>query len=1053
MAARFYLYCMKLLLRLLKITGLSLVGIMFLLFLIPVLFPGTVAEKVKNWANTSLRGELNFSKVRLSFFNHFPSLTVTLYNFSLKGSVPFQGQPLVAAEEIALGINIKQLLLNKRINIDKIFISDAYMNVQVDEKGAANYNVYENNQPTGTSDTAASNTALRLEKIIVENSHLVYNDRSVDILINAKGFNYTGSGDLSKAIFDLDSHANIDSLDFFLGKDPYLLHKKINADLVTKINTHSLSFIFQKNELLVNRLPVQFNGRLDFLKNGYDINFTLNASKSQLADFITALPPQYLGWQQQTTIKGTTDLLLTLKGKYIAADNIMPNLAFNMKIRDGYIRYRDAPLPASNLFLNLDTQMPAMRTDSLQVKVDSLFFNIDKDYLSAVITTKGVEQPFIKAAIAARLDLEQLDKALGLQNITLRGKTDTRFSADGLYATGPNPASLRHENIVLGIPTFNLQSTLTNGYFKYDSLPLAVKDINFTVNSSCADNDYRHAGISISGLSAAAMNNFIKGNLRIGSIAGKDVDARLQANLNLGDIGKIYPLEGLALAGLLQCTLNAKGIYDAAKKTFPTTVADIHLQDGSIKTSYYPQPVTAIQLVAKASDPNGSLKALQLHIEPASFNFEGKPFRVKADLQNFEDIAYNINANGELDLAKIYKVFSQKGLDVSGFIKADLSLQGRQSDALNKRYNRLHNEGSLQVKDLQTSTEYFPQPFLIKEGLFNFKQDKIWFKKFLAAYGQSDFRMGGYLQNAVDYALSNHAVLAGNFTVSANYINADEFMAFAPVKKDSGTAILSTVANTAPAKASGVIIVPAGLDLSLTATAKKLSCNGLMLDNAKGHLSIQQGRLVLQQTGFTLAGCEVLMDATYASTSPEKAVFDYTLQANNFDIKRAYNEIKLFHDMATAAGKAQGIVSLDYHLKGVLDENMRPVYPSLEGAGVVNVKNVKVYGMKLFSTVSRKTGKDSINNPSLANVAIKSSIKNNVITIERFKFKVAGFRPRIEGQTSFDGKLNIKMRLGLPPLGIVGIPMRITGTQENPKVKLGKGDQEDIPETEYKEEQ
>ena len=37
-----------------------------------------------------------------------------------------------------------------------------------------------------------------------------------------------------------------------------------------------------------------------------------------------------------------------------------------------------------------------------------------------------------------------------------------------------------------------------------------------------------------------------------------------------------------------------------------------------------------------------------------------------------------------------------------------------------------------------------------------------------------------------------------------------------------------------------------------------------------------------------------------------------------------------------------------------------------------------------------------------------------------------------------DGKLNIKMRLGLPPLGIIGIPLTVTGTKDNPKVKVGK---------------
>jgi AsmA protein len=1037
----------RLIIKVLKITGISVGSILLLLFLTPILFPGTVAEKIKSWTNNSLDGELNFSKVRLSFFKHFPSLTVTLYDFSLSGSAPFKNEPLVTANEIALGINIKNLVFDKRVNIDKIFISDAYINVQVNEKGEANYNVYINdNKKAASNNTDTTGTALRLEKIIVENSQLIYNDQSVQLRLNAKGFNYTGSGDLSNAIFDLSSHARIDSLDFFFGAAPYLLHKKFDADLITKINTNSLSFFFEKNKLVINRLPVEFTGKLDFLKNGYDIDFTVSSVKSELIDFITALPPQYINWQQQTKIKGSTDLLLTLKGKYIASTNTMPDLALNMKIRDGYIKYKDAPLPVSNLFLNLDTKMPSLNTDSLLVKVDSIFFNIDKDYLSAVITTKGIQQPFVTASLITQMDLEKLDKAFGLPNIALKGKVDLQLTANGTYATGPNPNSLRHENIILSIPSFNLKSVVKDGYLKYDSLPQAVSNINFNLNSACPDKNYQHTNLHITGLSATALNNFIKGHASISSLQDKDVDASLQANIDLSDIKKLYPAEGLELAGLLKFNINAKGKYDEIKKTFPSTTTDISLQNGFIKTSYYPNPVNNIQLTAKATDAKGALKDLQLSIEPASFNFEGKPFRVKASLQNFEDIAYAITANGELDVAKIYKVFSRKGINVSGFIKANLSLQGRQSDATHGRYNQLHNSGTLQVRDLQTTTEYFPQPFLIKQGLFTFRQDKTWFSNFSAAYGQSDFTMDGYLQNVIDYALADNAVLKGNFNVQANYINADEFMAFAPLKKDTQAVLVKTIAVSTTPVDSGVIIIPADLDLTLIATAKKVFYNGMHLENAKGNLAINQGKLSLQQTGFNLVGCEVLMDANYSSTGPAKAIFDYHLQAKDFDIKKAYNEIKLFRDMATSAGKAQGIVSLDYNLKGKLDGNMHPVYPSLEGAGTFSVKNIKFYGLKLFSTVSQKTGKDSINNPSMAKVDIKTTIKNNIITIERFKFKVAGFRPRIEGQTSFDGQLNIKMRLGLPPLGIIGIPMRITGTQENPKVKLGKGDKEEITE-------
>ena len=63
-----------------------------------------------------------------------------------------------------------------------------------------------------------------------------------------------------------------------------------------------------------------------------------------------------------------------------------------------------------------------------------------------------------------------------------------------------------------------------------------------------------------------------------------------------------------------------------------------------------------------------------------------------------------------------------------------------------------------------------------------------------------------------------------------------------------------------------------------------------------------------------------------------------------------------------------------------------------------------------------------------------------MINIEQTKIKVFPFRLKFSGQANFDGNMNLKFRIGLPPLGIFGIPMNITGTQDKPIIKMGKGD-------------
>ena len=50
----------KLIVRILRITGISFGIILALLFILPILFPGKIAEEVKAFANNKLNGELNF---------------------------------------------------------------------------------------------------------------------------------------------------------------------------------------------------------------------------------------------------------------------------------------------------------------------------------------------------------------------------------------------------------------------------------------------------------------------------------------------------------------------------------------------------------------------------------------------------------------------------------------------------------------------------------------------------------------------------------------------------------------------------------------------------------------------------------------------------------------------------------------------------------------------------------------------------------------------------------------------------------------------------------
>ena len=900
----------SLLIKILKVTGITFVISLLLIVLLPIIFADTITEKVKVLANKNLEGELNFNESELSFFKHFPSLTLTLHELNLNGSKPYKNKSLVSAKEISFGIDVWSVVFGNQTEIEEIYLEEAKINVLVNKKGEANYNIYKSDSKDTT--TSSESASLKLENIQINNSQLVYNDKSTKILIEAKGFNYKGKGDLLESNFSLKTSAKIDSLSFTYDKSEYLKNKKLKADLITKINTNSLSFVFEKNDLVINKLPVEFTGFFDFLKNGYQMDFKLKTENSDLDDLFTALPAEYVSWMNETKMKGKTSAFLTLKGKYIASENLSPEVNFNIKVRDGYVKHEKAPYPVEDIFLNLDTKLPNLDINQLKIRLDSLYFDVNKNNLSAILISDG----------------------------------------------------------------FGKKITL---------------------------------------------------------------DSKVKSKLDLAFLSNALQVPNFKLAGSLDADIVSKGDYIKKDKKFPITKGNFEIKNGLIQTAYYPKPIQNINLKANLNSPTGDFKDASFVLSPANFTFEGEPFNLNASFKNFDDINYDVKAKGTLNVARIYKVFSQKGLDVDGFIKADLSLAGKQSDASNGRIANLKNSGTLEVKNIKTTSDYLAKPFLIENGLFTFNQDKMNFSNFNGKYGTSDIAMNGNLENVINFVLSENQILKGNFNLTSNFLNINEFIP---------TSTYETDEEAEKTEVSGVVEIPTNLNVSIQTNAAKTQYDDVTIENLKGNLVIQNGSLRLSNSSLGIIGATAKMDAFYKNEGTQKAYFDYKINASEFDIKRAYNEIKMFREIVTAAESAEGIVGLNYSIKGVLNNQMEPIMPSLEGNGTLSVKKVKMKGFKLLNVVSAKTENPDIKDPDVSKVDIKTTIKNNIVTIERFKFKAAGFRLRFEGETSLDGKLNLKMRIGLPPLGILGIPIKVLGTQENPDIKLGRKS-EDLEETEY----
>ncbi|MDX1332306.1 MAG: AsmA-like C-terminal region-containing protein, partial [Robiginitalea sp.] len=338
-----------------------------------------------------------------------------------------------------------------------------------------------------------------------------------------------------------------------------------------------------------------------------------------------------------------------------------------------------------------------------------------------------------------------------------------------------------------------------------------------------------------------------------------------------------------------------------------------------------------------------------------------------------------------------------------------------------------------------------------ESGDFTFNLARLDFRDFLVRYSNNYSELNGYFTNYLPYLLLPEGVLGGEFSYKSEMVDLGELIPTEEALPDTPTDSIAKIPvdslQTREAVA-GVIQVNPNIDFRLNLDIDTLRYFKLDITGLKGDLTITDGGLILNDGRLKMVGGSAEMEGYYRPVQKDKALFSYTVKAQNLDVKRAYEEMELFHELVPAAEKASGIISLDYQISGSLDGKMVPELPSLEGGGTMLVHDVQFKDYKLFGTVSKQTKFNSLKDPNMKEIKVRSTIDNNLLTMERFKFKVRPFRLRMEGETSLDGDLNLQMRVGLPPFGIIGIPIKITGNSEDMQIKMGKRKKE-LTELEY----
>ena len=551
------------------------------------------------------------------------------------------------------------------------------------------------------------------------------------------------------------------------------------------------------------------------------------------------------------------------------------------------------------------------------------------------------------------------------------------------------------------MPAFNVDLKVKDAMFKYPDLPTAVNNINMDLLIDNKDGVIDNTVVDLKNLHLDFGSNPVDMRMLIENLKNYRMDGNLKARLDLAELSKMFPMEGMEMKGIYSVNAAAKGVYDSLKKIIPTVDVTMSLTDGYVKASQFPLPLQDLKMNATVKNTSGKMAETVIAVNDFSMMLDGEKLTASLIVQNLDDYTWDLKANGGADLEKMTKIFPLAGMTIAGKVKANIETKGKMSDVNAKRYDKLPTSGTASLRDFKYITKDMPAVALSQADA-SFDPKKIQLSKLDGTIGKSDFSVTGIVTNYIGYVLNNETI-SGNVNFSSRLFDLNEFMT------DSGTPATTDTTSLS------VIPIPENIDFTLRSSIATVKMMDYVMTNASGDIILKDGIANMSGVKFNMLGGSFGVNGSYNAKDVKHPKYDMALKIENLNIQQASNSFSMVKTYAPIAGFVNGNFNTDFKVKGELTNKMMPNLGTVNGAGLIKIAEATLKQSKFVSGITSLTKmQNSSDDVSLKDVLMSASIANGRLSVQPFDVKMGDYTTTISGSSGLDQTIDYSMKMMVP---------------------------------------
>jgi len=553
------------------------------------------------------------------------------------------------------------------------------------------------------------------------------------------------------------------------------------------------------------------------------------------------------------------------------------------------------------------------------------------------------------------------------------------------------------------MPAFNVTLNVNEAMFKYPDLPTAISNINLDLLVDNKTGVIENTVVDLKKLHLDFGANPVDARLLIENLKDYRMDGNLKASLNLAELSKMFPLDGLDMKGMFSVNATAKGVYDSLKKIMPAINASMSLANGYVKSAEFPLPLEDLRFNSTVQNTSGNLAETIIIVNDFGMVLDGEKLTADLTLQNLDDYTWDLKAMGGVDLEKITKIFPLEGMTLAGKVKANIETKGKYSDVEASRYDRLPTSGTASLKDFKFNSKDLPYSITVSQSEAVFDPKKVELKNTVGTVGKSDFTITGAINNYMGYLFNPNETIKGTVNFNATLLDLNEFMT------DTDEAATSTDTTS-----YGVIPVPENIDFLLRSNIKTVKMMDFVISNAVGDIVVKDGVANLNGIKFNMLGGAFLVSGSYNTKDIKHPLYDFGLKIDNLSIQQAANSFSIVQTYAPIAGLVTGNFGTDFKISGELGQDMLPKMNTVNAGGLIKIAQAALTQSNLVSNITSLTKLDDANQVTLKDVIMSATIKEGLLSVKPFNVKFGSYVTNVSGSTGLDGSINYLLKMNVP---------------------------------------